>query len=72
MDVQEGLRHHDKATTGLACVCCNHGFERGRVVNRRCNRLYFEGRSGCFEGVQVKLRRSTMIVIALEAPGYRK
>src|SRR5262249_28178532 len=53
MDVQEGLWHHDKAATGLICLGGNDGFERGRVVNRRCDRLYCEGRSGGSEGVQV-------------------
>ena len=50
---REGIRHHDKATIRLASLCGNDGFELGRVVNRCCDRLHSEGRSGGFEGVQV-------------------
>src|SRR5262249_47187385 len=51
--VQEGLRHHDQATTRLACLRGNGGFELGHIVNGCCDRLHPEGLSGGSEGIQV-------------------
>src|SRR6266699_4378592 len=57
MNVEEGVRHHDKATIRRACLCGKCGFELGRVANRCCDRLHCEGRSGGFEGVQEIFRK---------------
>jgi len=58
MYIQEGLRHHDKAPTGFARLCGNDRFEQERVVNRRCDRLYCQGRGGGFEGGSGKIRQT--------------
>src|ERR1043166_3699512 len=52
MDVRERIRHHDQATIRLTGQRSNDGFEFGCVANRGRDRLYSEGRSSGFEGVQ--------------------
>src|SRR5215831_8624749 len=54
MCIREAIRHHDKATIRLACLCGNGRFELGQVANRGCNRLHCEGGSGGFEGIKPK------------------
>src|SRR5262249_38801999 len=53
MAASEGVRDHDKATTWLACLCGNEGFDVRHVVNGCDNRLRAEGGSGGFEWVQI-------------------
>ena len=48
----KAIRHGDKATIRLACLCGNDGFQLGPVANRCRDRLHAERRSGGFEGVQ--------------------
>ena len=52
MGIGEAVRHHDKATVRLACLCGNDGFQLGHVANRCCDRRHCEGSSGGFEGFQ--------------------
>src|SRR5262245_59052233 len=52
MGIREAVRHHDKATIWLTCLCGNDGFQLGSIANRRCDRLDREGRGGGFEWVQ--------------------
>src|SRR5580693_1607914 len=52
MSIREAIRHRDKPTIWLACLCGNNGFEFRPVTNRCCDRLHREGGSGGFEGVQ--------------------
>src|SRR3974390_3372580 len=40
MGICEAIRHHDKATTWLACLCGNDGFQLGSITNRRCYCLH--------------------------------
>src|SRR5262245_53381281 len=48
----EGVRYHDQATTWLACLCGNEGFDTRHVVNGCDNRLHAEGSSGGSEWAQ--------------------
>ena len=49
----EGVRYHDEATTWLARLCGNEGFDARHVVNGCDNRLRAKGGSGGFERVQI-------------------
>jgi hypothetical protein len=50
----EGVRYHDEATAGLACLCGNEGFEARYVVNRCENRLRADGGGG-FERAHITI-----------------
>src|SRR5262245_13445966 len=54
MDVRKGIRHHDQAAIRRESLCGNDRFERGYILDRGCDRLHNQGRSGSFEGVQVR------------------
>src|SRR5262249_15999235 len=54
IDVRKGIRHHDQAAIRRESLCGNDRFDSGYILDRGCDRLHNQGRSGSFEGVQVR------------------